>query len=62
MQAVSSITITPPEPAMDCSGLKASNSSFTSISSPVSTGAELPPGMHAFTVRPSGRPWPYSLS
>ena len=54
--AISSITITPPEPAIEASGLKASNSSFTSSSSPESTGADDPPGMTAFTVRPSGRP------
>jgi len=60
MQAESSMTMTPPEPAMVCLVLRASNSSATSSSSAVSTGAEEPPGMTAFTLRPAGRPLPYS--
>jgi len=44
--------MTPPDPAMVPAALRASNSLETSISSAVSTGEELPPGMTAFTFRP----------
>ncbi len=59
MHALSSITMTPPEPAIVCFTLSASNSMATSSSSAPSTGAEEPPGMTAFTLRPAGMPWPY---
>ena len=52
MQADSSKTMMPPEPAMVPAALRASNSSETSISLAASTGAEEPPGMTAFTLRP----------
>ena len=54
------MTMTPPEPAMFCTALRASNSSATSISLAASTGADEPPGMTAFTFRPAGMPWPKS--
>ena len=38
--------------------LSASNSSATSSSSAASTGADEPPGMTAFTLRPAGMPCP----
>ena len=53
MQVESSMTMTPPEPAMVPAALRASNSSETSISLAASTGAEEPPGM---TPSRSGRP------
>ena len=59
MQAVSSITITPPEPAIVPAAIKASKSMPTSISSAVSTFAEMPPGMTALSLRP---PHPFRIA
>ncbi len=56
------MTITPPEPAMVCFTLTASNSMATSSSSGLRMGAEEPPGITAFTLRPAGRPRPYLSS
>src|SRR5262249_50927639 len=56
LAVASSMTMTPPEPAMFWTALRASNSSATSISSAASTGADEPPGMTAFTFRPAGMP------
>ncbi len=56
MQVVSSITITPPEPAMVPAAISESKSMRTSISSAVSTLAEIPPGMTALSFRPPRTP------
>jgi len=56
MQVESSKTMMPPEPAMVPAALSASNSSETSISAAVRTGAEEPPGMTALTLRPPTTP------
>ena len=56
MQAESSMTMTPPEPAMLPAFLRASNSQATSSSSAPSTGADEPPGMTALILRPGKGP------
>src|SRR5438270_13677234 len=73
MQCVSSITITPPDPAMDRAAARASASVVTSSFDSGSTVAEDPPGQKTLTLRPSGGPpassmitclnvWPSSTS
>ena len=57
MSVVSSMTMTAAEPSIDFAAATPSKSIGTSmISSPVSIGAEEPPGMTAFTFRPSRIP------
>ena len=56
MLVVSSITITPPDPAMEPAALSDSKSIPTSISAAVSTFAEMPPGMTALSVPPLRTP------
>ena len=56
MHVVSSITITPPEPAMVPAAISESKSMPTSISSAVSTFAEIPPGMTALSFPPPRTP------
>ena len=56
MQVVSSMTITPPEPAMLPASRRESKSMATSISSAVRILAEIPPGTTAFSLLPSRTP------
>src|ERR1700716_1675055 len=56
MQWESSITITPPEPAMEPARATSSRSVETSSPHSGSTGAEHPPGQKAFTRRRGGGP------
>src|ERR1700730_1411824 len=56
MQCESSITITPPEPAMEPALANSSRSVETSSPDSGSTGAEQPPGQNALTRRPAGGP------
>ena len=60
MQARSSITITAPEPSIEPASAIESKSSPVSTWSAVSTGTDEPPGMTAFSSRPSGIPPPMS--
>src|SRR5437762_12733131 len=52
----SSLTIAPPDPAMDRAAASASASVVTSSIDSGSTGAEDPPGQKTLTLRPSGGP------
>src|SRR3989304_3936337 len=56
METVSSMTITPAEPAMVPASLRPSTSTVTSISSAVRRAAEEPPGTTALSLRPWGTP------
>ena len=56
MLALSSITMTPPEPAIVPAACSESKSIATSISSAVSTLAEIPPGITALSVCPRRTP------
>ena len=58
MQQRSSITITAPEPSIVPASAIESKSSGYWISPAVSTGTEDPPGMTAFSLRPSEMPPP----
>ena len=60
MQARSSMTITAPEPSIEPASAMASASSGVSSWSGVSTGTDEPPGITAFSSRPSGMPPPRS--
>ena len=60
MQQRSSMTMTAPEPSIVPAAAIASKSSGVSTWSAVSTGTEEPPGMIAFSSRPSGMPPPRS--
>ena len=62
MQVVSSITITPPDPAMLPAAMRESKSMATSISSAVRILAEMPPGMTAFSRLPSRTPPAVAIS
>ncbi len=57
MHVVSSITMTPPEPAMEPAAMRESKSMRTSIWSAVRTFAEMPPGITALSFRPPRTPW-----
>ena len=56
MQQRSSITITPAEPAAVPTAASESTSKPTSIWSAVRIGVDEPPGITAFSARPSGIP------
>ena len=56
MLALSSITITPPEPAIVPAASSESKSIATSISSAVSTFADIPPGITALRLCPRRTP------
>ena len=60
MQQRSSMTMTAPEPSIDPAFAIESKSSGVSTSSAVRTGTDEPPGMIAFSSRPSGIPPPMS--
>ena len=60
MQQRSSMTMTAPEPSIEPAFAIASKSSGVSTSAAVRTGTDEPPGMTAFSARPSGMPPPMS--
>ena len=62
MQVLSSMTMTPPEPAMEPRSRMESKSMGQSRSFSVSMGALEPPGMMALIFRPLGVPPPMSLT